>query len=114
MAWSDYISRKKEKWIGKKVSFEGKLYTVVDIDMNGALLINKPHYYCESYTAETTAIGEEHIDSNYKVNTKVFATEKEARDFSKDLMAYGGLGGWTKTDEAVNARYLGNLETEPA
>lgn len=113
MAWSDYIKGMKEKWVGKKVSFEGKQYTVVGIDMNGALLIDRPQYYCESYTAKTTAIGEEHIDSNYKVNSKVFATKEEARNFSKDLMAYGGLGGFCKTQEAVTHRYNGNLETVP-
>lgn len=111
MAWSDYIKRLKEKWVGKKVSYEGKQYNVVDIDMNGALLIDRPQYYCESYTAATTAIGEEHIDGNYKVNSKVFATEEEARKYTKDLMAYGGLGGWRKTPEAVTHKYIGNLET---
>ena len=64
MTWSDYINRMKEKWIGKKVSFEGKMYNVINVDMNSALWIDKPHYYCESYTADHTAIGEEHIDRN--------------------------------------------------
>ena len=49
---------------------------------------------------------------NYKVNSKVFATEQEAREFSKDLMSYGGLGGWAPTTEPATHIYLGNLQTE--
>lgn len=49
----------------------------------------------------------------YKVNSKIFETEQEARDFSKDLQAYGGIGGWSETNEPTTHRYLGNLETEP-
>ena len=62
MAWSDYINRLKKEWIGKEVSFKGKKHKVVDIDYNGGLLIDKPHFYCATYTAPTTAIGFEHID----------------------------------------------------
>lgn len=50
---------------------------------------------------------------HYMVNGKVFETEKEARDFSKDLQSYGGLGGWSPTDEPVTHYYLGDLCTEP-
>lgn len=50
---------------------------------------------------------------SYKVNGKVFETEQEAREFSKDLMAYGGIGGWRETDEPVTHYYLGDLMTEP-
>ena len=49
----------------------------------------------------------------YKVNSKVFETEAEARQFTKDLMAFGGLGGWSITSDPVTHRYLGNLLTEP-
>lgn len=56
MTYRDYIERKKAEWIGKKVSYEGTEYTVVDVDYNGALLIDKPHRYHETYTSPTTAI----------------------------------------------------------
>ncbi len=56
MAWSDYITRLRREWIGKTVKYQGKPYMVVDVDINGMLHINKPHYYCESYTSETTAV----------------------------------------------------------
>lgn len=49
----------------------------------------------------------------WKVNSKVFETEIEAREFSKDLMALGGLGGWCKVNEPVTHYYLGNLLTKP-
>lgn len=52
------------------------------------------------------------MKKNYKVNSKVFETEQEARNFGKDLQSYGGIGAWTPTDEEVTHRYLGNLRTE--
>ena len=73
------------------------------------------HTKCKllEYIDSQWAKAEWEAEYNFKVNSKVFATVKEARDFSKDLMAHGGLGGWTETKEEVNARYLGNLETGP-
>lgn len=58
MTYREYIDSLKEKWIGKKVEFCGSVYTVVDVDYNGGLLIDKPTYYCESYTSETTAVAQ--------------------------------------------------------
>lgn len=49
----------------------------------------------------------------YKVNSKVFATEAEAREFSRDLMSRGGLGGWRKVSEPVTHIYKGDGYTEP-
>lgn len=48
----------------------------------------------------------------YRVGQKVFETEGEARDFSRDLMAYGALGGWEETDAPATHIYLGDLRTE--
>ena len=42
MAWKDYIRELKKKWVDKQVSFEGSIYTVVDVDSNGVLHINRP------------------------------------------------------------------------
>lgn len=55
--YKDYIESKKQKWIGKQVSYKGTIYTVVDVDYNGALLINKPAQF-----TDTTAISEFMID----------------------------------------------------
>lgn len=49
----------------------------------------------------------------YKVNSKVFETEAEARAFTRDLMALGGLGGWCKTSQPATHIYHGDLKTEP-
>ena len=62
MTYKEGIEKEKAEWIGKKVKYQGNEYTVVDVDYNGALLINKPHKYCDSYTAETTAIGSWMLD----------------------------------------------------
>ena len=45
---------------------------------------------------------------NWRVNSKVFETEKEAMQFTKDLQALGGLGGWYPTEEPVTHRYTGD------
>ena len=41
----------KEKWIGKTIEQEGEKYKVVDVDYNGALLIDKKARF-----TDTTAI----------------------------------------------------------
>lgn len=52
MAYRDMIEEMRKEWTGKEVTFDGKKYTVVDVDYNGALLINKPARF-----TETTAVG---------------------------------------------------------
>lgn len=52
----------------------------------------------------------------YRVNSKVFETEEEARGYTKDLQAFGGLGGWIETSEKPTHKYrpdLGIGYTEP-
>jgi hypothetical protein len=41
MDYKDYIRQKREKWIGKRVRYEGKEYNVIGVDYNGLLLIDK-------------------------------------------------------------------------
>ena len=41
MDYINYIEKMKKEWIGKPVRYAGKSYMVVDVDYNGALLINK-------------------------------------------------------------------------
>ncbi len=60
-SWRNYIASMKRKWIGKKVIFENNEYTVVDVDYNGLLLIDREQYYCDTYTAKTTAVGRDNI-----------------------------------------------------
>ena len=49
--WKDYITRLKKEWIGKKVYFENLIYTIVDVDYNGVLHIDKKSQY-----NDTTAV----------------------------------------------------------
>lgn len=51
--YKQYIGLKKAEWIGKKVIYSGdnEVYTVVDVDYNGALLIDKPARF-----TDTTAV----------------------------------------------------------
>lgn len=53
MDYKDLIRQKREKWIGKRVRYEGKEYNVVDVDYNGGLLIDK-----KSEFTDDTAISE--------------------------------------------------------
>ena len=39
--WRDYIEKLKAEWIGKRVEFAGQVYTIVKVDYNGILHIDK-------------------------------------------------------------------------
>ncbi len=54
MLYSQYISMKRSDWKGKKVIYPGdnNVYTVVDVDYNGALLIDKPARFTETTAVE--------------------------------------------------------------
>lgn len=55
--YRDYIENKRKEWKDKYVSYEGKQYRVIDVDYNGALLIDKPAQF-----TNTTAISEFMLD----------------------------------------------------
>lgn len=40
--YSDYIAKLRDIWIGKKVMYDGKVYTICDVDYNGILHIDRP------------------------------------------------------------------------
>ena len=52
MTYREMIKTMRLEWTGARVLFEGTEYSVVDVDYNGALLIDKPARY-----TETTAVG---------------------------------------------------------
>ena len=56
ITYKQWIEQLKKEWIGRQIPYEGKLYTVIDVDYNGSLLIDKPNYYNDSYTADHTAV----------------------------------------------------------
>lgn len=50
--YKEYIQKRREEWIGKTVIYtDGISYKVVDVDYNGAILINRPTDF-----ADTTAV----------------------------------------------------------
>ena len=53
MTYREYIDGMKKKYVGVKVKYAGEDYTIVDVDYNGGLLIDKPARF-----TETTAIYE--------------------------------------------------------
>jgi hypothetical protein len=57
MTYKQYIENMKKLYVGKTVRYKGILYIVVDVDYNGALLIDM-----SSQFNETTAI--EPYDAN--------------------------------------------------
>ena len=56
--YREWIEESKAEWIGKEVLYEEKRYTVMNVDYNGFLLINK-----KAEHTETTAV------SKYEVKT---------------------------------------------
>lgn len=52
MTYRDLINGLKQAWIGKKVVYDGEIFTVIDVDYNGGLLIDKPAQF-----TDTTAVG---------------------------------------------------------
>lgn len=96
--YKEYIEELKKKWIGQKVQYKGGIYNVIDVDMNGAIHIDKPKKYCESHTNETTAIEAWKIkdgvytEPHYELSTPngdiwKFDTLEEAR---KNKYIFGG------------------------
>ena len=53
MDYKDYIEQKKQQWIGKVVWYDGKAYKVVDVDHNGAIMLDKTSQF-----SDTTAVPE--------------------------------------------------------
>lgn len=49
--WGEYLHRTRSEWIGRRVVYDSGVYTVVDVDHNGALLIDKPARF-----TDTTAV----------------------------------------------------------
>lgn len=50
--YKDWIAEMQNRWIGKKIRYaDGENYTVVDVDYNGFLIINKKAQF-----TNTTAI----------------------------------------------------------
>lgn len=55
MLYNQFISKLRSDLIGKKVIYAGdnNVYTIVDVDYNGALLIDKPARFTETTAVAT-------------------------------------------------------------
>lgn len=59
--YKDLVAEDRERFIGKKVKYEGGIYTIVDVDYNGALYID-----LEGRFTDTTAV------SRFDTNIEIF------------------------------------------
>lgn len=87
MDYRDYIQGMKKKWIGRKVGFEGRIYTVVDVDYNGALLINKKAQF-----TDTTAIAETMVESVKDIDKNAYYRTRTHFE-PEERMVYENEGG---------------------
>ena len=60
MTFNQYLAQKRSDWIGKRVIYAGdsNVYTVVGIDHNGGLLIDKPARFTETTAVPTYQVQE--------------------------------------------------------
>jgi len=61
MTYKEFVAEDRTRFIGKKVKYEGGIYTIVDVDYNGALMIDR-----ETRFTDTTAI------SRFDTNIEIF------------------------------------------
>ena len=53
MTYKEFIESMRQKWTGAKVLYEGEKHTVVGVDYNAALLIDKPARFTDTTAVET-------------------------------------------------------------
>lgn len=51
MTYKEYIENERKQYVGRKVMYCGSVYTIVDVDYNGFLMIDKKAEY-----TDTTAV----------------------------------------------------------
>lgn len=58
MTYKEYIEADRARWVGSVVRYRGHEYTVVDVDYNGGLLIDKKATF-----TDTTAVSRFSLDA---------------------------------------------------
>ena len=53
MTYKEFIENMRQEWIGARVLYEGEKYTVVGVDYNAGLLIDKPARFTDTTAVET-------------------------------------------------------------
>lgn len=56
MDWRDYITSLRNEWVGRTVEYDGQNYKVLDVDYNGALLINKKARFTDDTAVSVTQV----------------------------------------------------------
>ena len=56
MTHMEAIEKMRTEWIGRKVIFKGQYYTVVDVDSNYSLLIDKPARFTATTAVATSMV----------------------------------------------------------
>lgn len=54
MTYREWIKELENEFVGRKVRYDGAIYTIATVDYNGLIHINKPNRFCET-TAVYTA-----------------------------------------------------------
>ena len=63
MTYKEYHQKEREHFTGLRITYKGEPHTIVDVDYNGALLIDLPTQY-----TSTTAIGKFDPDLTFTDN----------------------------------------------
>ena len=54
--YRNYITSIRKEWIGRTVEYDGKNYKVLDVDYNGALLIDKKARFTDDTAVSMTQV----------------------------------------------------------
>ena len=80
--WKDYIEELKSKWIGKKVKYDREVYTIVDVDYNGVLHIDKPTQYNKTMAVYSPFEAQNHVvESGEEKSIDECITDSERKEF---------------------------------
>lgn len=60
MTYRQHIEELRAEWIGREISYKGERHTIVGVDYNGSILIDKPARF-----TDTTAIAIHMVDKVY-------------------------------------------------
>lgn len=61
MDWKDRIAQMRAEWTGRKVIYQGEQHTVVDVDYNGGLLIDRETMYNKTTAIETYMLDKKEV-----------------------------------------------------
>ena len=93
MTYKERIEADRRAWIGREVIFEGEKHKVVDVDYNGALMIDRPTKHNPTTAIEAWKIKDGvYTNPTYTLETPDgdkwdFDTEEEAR---RNKYLFGG------------------------